>query len=570
MTEKRLPGLPASRGIAIGPVFRFVKERLVAKRETAGNPEREIERLEKALERTGAQFARLAERAYRMASKEEAAIFEAQALILQDPELIDLVKQTILDERLNTEYAWQQGAGHYAELLRQIEDEYLAARAGDVEDVSQAMLLELQGISTRREELPHACVVVAEDLAPSDTITMDRDKVLAFCTAGGGSTSHVAILARALGIPAVVGLGEKVDSLQDGDAVVVDGEAGLLILHPGTQTLQEYRRRQQSLLQSQTAALEEAALPAMTPDGVKVDVQANIGQLEEAQEAIDNGAEGVGLLRTEFLFLERQTPPGEDEQAQVYSAILEKMGPRPVIVRTLDIGGDKPAPYLELSQEDNPFLGVRGLRLSLQFPDLFETQLRALLLAGAGHDLRIMFPMVANLDELLEARRRFDRACAELQQRGAEFARDVQIGIMVEIPSAALMAHVMAEHVDFFSIGTNDLSQYTLAADRGNPQVSSMADAYHPAVLRLIQMVVHAAHARGRWVGLCGELAGDPLAAPLLLGLGLDELSMASRAIPMVKQAIRHTRAERARKFVPHILDLPGPEAVRRYLAEVV
>jgi phosphoenolpyruvate-protein phosphotransferase len=370
-----------------------------------------------------------------------------------------------------------------------------------------------------------------------------------------------------LGIPAVVGLGDAANQLHNGMQVIVNGTNGEIVIEPDTALIASYHHQATSLANMQTEALENAREPAITADGKKVEVVANIGSPGEAPDALALGAEGVGLLRTEFLFLDRETAPGEDEQTAVYSSIMETMEQRPVVIRTLDIGGDKPASYLDMPNEMNPFLGERGLRLSLAHPDMFQVQLRALLRAGVEHNLKIMFPMVATRKEVLAAREQIVVAREVLAARNCSYTRQCEIGIMVEVPSAAVMADILADVVDFFSIGTNDLSQYTLAADRTNAAIAPLADALHPAVLRLIRMVIEAAHAHGKWVGLCGELAGDPLAAPVLLGLDLDEFSMSARSIPLVKQAIRHYTIPQAREIAQHALSFGDASEVRSYLA---
>lgn len=566
MAETKLNGLAASEGIAIGPVHRFEKQLLVAHRRTVDDPEAEIRRLDLATQAAADEIERLAKHAAQAASAKEAAIFEAQAMILTDPELIEPVQQSIREEKINAESAWQQRSQYYIDLLSQVSDEYLSARANDVQDVSQLVLSKLMGVSLVSESLQQPSVVVAEELAPSDTVRMDKDKVLAFCTALGGLTSHVAILSKALGIPAVVGLGQALQDLQEGEAVIVDGISGTVVLDPDETTVAAYRHQAQALNLQRSQAMRSAGKPAVTTDGIRVEVVANLGRVEEVDLALSHGAEGVGLLRTEFLFLDRHSPPEEDEQTRAYRAILEAMGSRPVIVRTLDIGGDKPAPYLDLAPETNPFLGVRGLRLSLRSPVLFETQLRALLRAGHHHNLKIMFPMVSTLDELLQAREHLENAHLSLEASGAAHTNRVEIGVMIEVPAAAIQAATLARYVDFFSIGTNDLSQYTLAADRGNPEVSTLADAFQPAVLHLIAQVIQAAHAQGRWVGLCGELAGNRLAAPLLLGLGLDEFSMAPSAIPLVKETLRKWSTIDSRQVAKRVLELESAAAVIKYL----
>jgi phosphoenolpyruvate-protein phosphotransferase (PTS system enzyme I) len=566
MSIQTIRGIGASAGIAIGPIFRYERQEQSVEERHVEDSAAERARLDAALAQAKEEIRALLIQAQRDVGSSNASIFEAHELFLSDPDLLEQVRDTINTRHVNAEYAWKEGAEQYAAKLRSLDDEYLAARAADVEDVAKRVLRILHGAEAPSAHLEEPSVIVATELTPSDTVTLDRQKVLAFCTARGGATSHAAILAKALGIPAVVGLGAAADHLQTGAHVIVNGATGELVIEPDEATVTAYRQQAHLLVQSQSEAQEKAREPALTADGKQVEVVANIGSPDEATSALVRGAEGVGLLRTEFLFLNRDTPPDEDEQAAVYSAIMETMGQRPVVIRTLDIGGDKPAPYLDMPAEMNPFLGVRGLRLSLAHPEVFQVQLRALLRAGAGHNLKIMFPMVATREEVLAAREQVASAQAALAQRGVPFTLQAEIGIMVEVPSAALLAETLAGVVDFFSIGTNDLSQYTLAADRTNAAVSPLADAFHPAVLRLISMVIEAAHAQGKWVGLCGELAGDPLAVPVLLGLGLDEFSMTARSIPLAKQAIRRCTISQARETAQRALALGDAHEVREYL----
>ena len=572
MRTKTIRGMGASEGIAIGPVFRYEAHGLVVDQRQVDDVQHELARLNAALAQARQELQRLSVQAQADIGASEAGIFEAHAMFLDDPELLQRVQATIETQQANAEYAWQEGTEHYVAALRAIGDEYLSARAVDVKDVAQRVLRILQGGGVQTITLEEPVVIVANDLTPSDTVTLDKTKVLAFCTAEGGPTSHVAILAKALGIPAVVGLGEEASQLSNAGRVIVDGIAGEVLIEPDMATVASCRQRAESLSRKRNEALKTASEPALTLDGVPIEIVANIGTPEEAVEAPHYGAEGVGLLRTEFLFMERETAPDEDEQTAAYQSILQTMGQRSVVVRTLDIGGDKPASYLKMHPEMNPFLGVRGVRLSLAHPDLFQIQLRALLRAGAGHNLKIMFPMVATLEEVYAVRKQLEQARATLEARSADYVRKFEVGIMVEVPSAAVMADVLAsapEAVDFFSIGTNDLAQYTLAADRTNTGVGKLADALHPSVLRLIRMVIEAAHARGKWVGLCGELAGNPLAAPVLLGLGLDEFSMTAKAVPLIKQVIRRFSDTEARNIAERALALGNATEVRAYLASV-
>lgn len=568
-TSPLLQGIAASPGIAIGPIFHYRPRRVTAERYHIDNEGGEISRLETALADARQELDLLSAQARDGIGAHEAAIFEAHRMFLDDPELLDRVYTLILADRVNAEYAWQASAQHYAAALEAIDDPYLAARAADVKDVAQRVLRLLSGMASQVTGPEQASVIVAEDLAPSDTMALDRGKVIAFCTAGGGPTSHVAILSKALGIPAIVGLGDEVCRCQAGARAIVDGTNGTLLIEPDAATIAEYWQRAEAFRQMSDAAFVAARQPALTTDGVQVEVAANIGSVEEASIAVASGAEGVGLLRTEFLYLDRESPPDEEEQTAIYRAIFETMGQRPVVVRTLDIGGDKPASYLEMPTELNPFLGLRGVRLTLARPGLFHTQLCALLRSGVGYNLKIMFPMVATLEDVIAARHSLDEARASLDTRGLSYARRFEVGIMVEVPSAAIIADVLAEAVDFFSIGTNDLAQYTLAADRTNANVAPMADALHPAVLRMIGMIIEAAHARGRWVGLCGELAGDPLAVPALLGLGLDEFSMGPRSIPLIKQAVRRFSMGQAKQIARRALSLRTTHEVRAYLTSV-
>src|SRR5581483_7883244 len=549
MSTTAIRGIGASPGIVTGPVFRYEADKVIVEQRHVEDVQKEIAHLDAALKQARGEIHTVLLHTRENVGAKEAAVFEAHELFLDDPDLLQQVHATIQAQSINAAYAWQEGIAQYTTQLRAIGNEYLAARAADVEDVAQRVLRILEEINAPTSKLTEPVVIVATELAPSDTILFNKEKIRAFCTATGGATSHVAILAKALGIPAITGLGAGINQLRDGMQVVVDGTTGEVLLEPDAETLAAYQRRAEGLTQIQQDALRLAQQPATTLDGVCIEVAANVGAPEQAAEALTFGAEGVGLLRTEFLFLNRDTAPNEDEQVAVYCSVLETMGTRPVVVRTLDIGGDKPAPYLSMPTENNPFLGVRGTRLALAKPDIFQTQLRALLRAGVGHTLKLMFPMVATSEEVRAIRGHLQRAAATLAAQNVSYTEHVEVGIMVELPAAALMADILIELVDFFSICTNVLAQYTLAADRTNPEVVALADALHPAVLRQICMVIEAAHARGKWVGLCGELAGDPFAIPILLGLGLDEFSVTARSIPLVKQVIRGYSMQEAREI---------------------
>ena len=567
---RTISGIAASPGIAIGPIFVYVQVDLKFERIQTHDTASEWSRLEQALSVAATQLTSIRSGANRNIGEQEGAIFMAQAAMLQDPELLAMARKNLEASQLNVEAAWCDATEHYAHLLESLETEYMRARATDVRDVSRRVLGVLLGVAESSPHLPDApSIICAEDLSPSDTVGLDKKQVLGFCTAGGGETSHTAILARALGLPAMVGVGGQLAGLAHGNQAILSGSEGKLFVDPSETVVRDYQLRQGTDRASRLEALGESHLPATTTDGHRVEVVANIGDAQGAKRALELGAEGVGLLRTEFLYLGRSGTPSEEEQYRAYRDILTTFGALPVILRTLDIGGDKEIPYLNLAHETNPFLGVRGIRLCLARPDLFKPQLRAALRAGVGCNLKIMFPMIAVADEVRRARKILEECREELLQEGLAVADDTEVGIMVEVPSAALSAERLAPIVDFFSIGTNDLSQYTLAVDRTNAAVSSLSSAFSPAVLRLIHEVVRAAHRHRKWVGLCGELAGDVSAVPLLVGLGLDELSMNPIAIPAVKKAIRSLTLKECTSLAEAAMGLEDASAVRALLASL-
>ncbi|HEU5099803.1 MAG TPA: phosphoenolpyruvate--protein phosphotransferase, partial [Roseiflexaceae bacterium] len=527
-------GVPGAPGIAIGPVFRFERAQVEVTERFAG-VEHELGRLTAALDAARNQLTSLHQEVAQRADASEAEIFQVHHEILSDPALMDTVRAAIADGRSAAE-AWRDAtAGHAAELA-ELSNALLAERANDIRDVGDRVLRLLTGAHAAAPTLPdEPVVIVAYDLTPSETVALDPRRVLGFCTAVGGPNAHTAILARGLGLPAVVSAGTGVLELANGTPVILDGGAGTLTASPDPSALAAARDTQQQQQQQRDAAARTAANPAITADGHRVEIVANIGDAAECALALENGAEGVGLFRTEVVFLDdkRTTAPTEEEQFAIYRDVAQAFGGQPVIVRTLDIGGDKEVSYLDLPREDNPFLGVRGVRLCLEHLDLFRTQLRAILRAASFGKLRIMFPMIADIGELRAARAIVEQLRAELG------APPVEVGIMVEVPSAALMADMLAREADFLSIGTNDLTQYTLAMDRMHPTLAAQADDLHPAVLRLIAKTVEGAHAAGKWVGVCGNLGSKPMAVPILIGLGVDELSIAVKDIPLVKAQIR-------------------------------
>jgi phosphoenolpyruvate-protein phosphotransferase len=565
--KQQFKGLPASSGIAIGPAWVYRPAQVIVEKCSVLDGDAEWRRLENTLALAKSQLQALEQKAIKMVGSANAEIFQAHAMFLDDPELINTLREMIVKENNNAEFAVKAATENYAQMLLGLQDEYLQARAQDVRDVGRRVLYCLVGINPEDMALPETPVIImAEDLTPSDTVQFDRSKILGFCTVKGGPTSHSAILARSIGVPATVSTPFNFNDIKNGQMVILDGSTGMVTVDPDEAELAAFKQKQSAGNAEFAAQLARASQPAVTKDGVHVEVVSNIGSAEDARKAVQYGAEGVGLLRTEFLYLDRDTMPTEEEQVTIYREIFEVMGSRPVVVRTLDIGGDKTVSYLGIKEEANPFLGWRSIRMISERPDVLYDQLRALLRAGVHSDLRIMLPMVSNIHEVEHARQILNEARESLKKEGKPYAEKVQFGIMIEVPSAALLANHFAKVVDFFSIGTNDLTQYTLAVDRTNERVADLATPFNPAVLTLIARTISAAHAAGKWVGLCGEMAGDPLAAPVLLGLGLDEFSMAAKSVPVVKDMLRGMSAKDCKPIADHVLTLPTADAVIAYL----
>jgi multiphosphoryl transfer protein len=549
--ERRLAGLAGAPGIVTGPARHFRAPEPEIPAGTSGDPEAEWHALTQARERVREEIRSTRDSVAARAGDYNAAIFDAHLLFLDDEALLGPARRAI-DEGANAARAWHDAAEAVAADYRGLDDEYMQARAEDLTGVARQVVAALTGGETAAT-LGGRGIVVANDLTPADTASLDRDLALGIATAAGSPTSHSAILARSLGIPAVVGAGEALLALDEGTELLLDGDAGTVDVEPAEALAAEYEERAAARRRSAQRVRAAAAEPALTRDGRRIEVVANIGSPSDVAAALENGAEGVGLLRTEFLFLDRDTMPTEDEQYAVYAGIAEALEGRPLILRTLDVGADKPLRYVPQRPEANPFLGVRGIRLTLEQPELLETQLRAVLRTAAEHPLKVMFPMVATLDEYRRARAMLD----DVRDR-------LEVGVMIEVPAAALAAEQFAPEVDFFSLGTNDLTQYTLAAERGNAAVADLADGLHPAILRLIGMVADAANDHGKWAGVCGELASDPVAVPALVGLGIVELSANAPAIPAVKAAVREVDAEAARELAERALELDSAADVRR------
>ena len=560
---RQLQGIPASPGVVLGPAFRFERRSLEVPRLTGRDAAVEWARFEAAAALAKDMLMRIRDRAEREVGKAQADIFEAHLMFLEDPALLFAIRESIESNGVNAEAAVYDATNYYAAILAELPDPTLSARAADVYDVGRRVLRILMDVGEEDVTLTAPSIVIAHELTPSDTVMMDRRLVLAMITQIGGPTAHAAILARSYGIPAIVGVGDGLLDIPAGVLVAVDGDSGTIIIDPDDETSQVYAIRQANLRSRLAHARAHTAEPAVSRDGRRVEVAANVGAASGARAASDFGADGIGLFSTEFLYLKRESAPSEDEQVEAYRAVIQVMGDRPVVVRTFDVGGDKPLPYMDIGREDNPFLGLRAVRIAFEQPDLLLTQLRAIYRAGAGRNVKIMFPMVATVSEARSLRGFARQACEDLRARNTPIAERVEVGIMVEVPSAAVTADHLAREVDFFSIGTNDLAQYALAADRTNARVAHIADAFHPAVLRLIKQVIDASHTAGKWTGLCGELAGEPLAVPILFGLGLDEFSMNPPAVPVAKSIIRELTVAEARDIALRALDQEDGAAVR-------
>ena len=535
-----LQGIAASDGIAIAKVYTLTEPDLSFTKISVEDTDKEISRLEEALVVSTKEIELIKETALKNLGEEEAQVFEAHLMVLSDPELVGQVKDAITSQKVNAEHALKEVSDMFISIFAGMEDNpYMQERAADIRDVSKRILANLLGVkipspATIKDEV----VVVAGDLTPSDTAQLNRKYVKAFVTDIGGRTSHSAIMARSLEIPAIVGTKEITSLAKDGDLIIIDGLSGDVFLNPSEEVVTEYRAKAEAFAAQQAEWEKLKDADTFTKDGHQVELAANIGTPKDLEGVIHNGAEGVGLYRTEFLYMDSHDMPTEEDQFEAYKAVLEGMNGKPVVVRTMDIGGDKELPYLPLPHEMNPFLGYRAIRISLNEPEMFRTQLRALLRASVYGKLRIMFPMIATLNDFRGAKALLLEEKAKLVAEGVAVSDDIQVGIMIEIPAAAVLAHQFAKEVDFFSIGTNDLIQYTMAADRMNERVSYLYQPYNPSILTLIKHVIDSAHKEGKWAGMCGEMAGDQTAVPLLVGLGLDEFSMSASSVLKTRSLI--------------------------------
>ena len=537
--EKRITGIGVSPGIAIGKIYIFNPEKLELNKCPCKDPEKEKIKLLEARNKTKEQLEKIREIALKKVSAEKASIFDAHITLLEDEDLLEEVNGIITDDKVSADYALSQGIEVYKQILSEVEDEYLRERANDLTDIADRWIRNIRGekildLST----LPKNSIVVARDLTPSDTANLDLDNTLGFITEIGGRTSHTSIMARSLEIPAVVGIGEIIKDIKNEDIIILNGNTGGVIIEPTEKSIEECEKLKEEFDRQRALLKEYAHRDAISKDGTKIRVYANIGSPADLGGVLKNGADGIGLYRTEFLFMENTNFPTEDEQFKAYKEVAEAMSGHTVTIRTMDIGGDKYLPYLEMPKEENPALGWRALRICLDKPAIIKTQFRALLRASAFGKIKVMLPMIVSIEELRKAKNIFNECKLELMKENIAFNEALELGMMIETPSVVFRAEAFARESDFFSIGTNDLTQYTLASDRGNEKIASICDPYNPSVLIAIKMAIDGAHSNGIIISMCGELAGDLLAVPLLFGLGLDVFSMSAISVPEVKKMI--------------------------------
>ena len=568
----RIQGISGSRGVAVGNVYRYIQEEIVIPDYTVAEDivEEEIGKFAAAMAATLKQLDTIRQKALDEMGPEEAAIFEAHMQIAQDPSLSDGIKSLVESSHTNVVAATAQTIETFANIFLGMEDAYMRERGADIKDIGDRLMRNMLGMNPRGlSHISGEVILVAQDLAPSDTASLDKNVVKGIVTAAGGPTSHAAIMARTLEIPAVMGVGD-IESFVDGDKAVVLGTDGIVEMNPSDADWDEYTNQAAAFQEELKRLRESANLEATTTDGHHVELFGNIGKAKDAKNALTMGAQGIGLYRTEFLYMENDELPAEDVQFEEYKKVAQDMKGKPVIIRTMDIGGDKELKCLDLPSEMNPFLGYRAIRISLNRPDIFKVQLRALLRASAFGDIHIMYPMIASVEEVKQANAMLDECKEELTAEGKEFNKDIKVGIMIEVPAAAVISPILAKYVDFFSIGTNDLCQYTLAVDRMNEAIGSLYQPLHPGVLRLIKHVIDASHEQGKFTGMCGELASDPVATMILLGLGLDEFSMTASSIPLIKNILRSVSKAECEEVANKALTMDTAEEITGYAKSVL
>ena len=568
----RIQGISGSRGVAVGNVYRYIQEEIVIPdyNVTEDKVEEEIGKFATAMASTLKQLDTIRKKALDEMGPEEAAIFEAHMQIAQDPSLSDGIKSLVESSHMNVVAATAQTIETFANIFLGMEDAYMRERGADIKDIGDRLMRNMLGMNPRGlSHISGEVILVAHDLAPSDTAFLDKNVVKGIVTAAGGPTSHAAIMARTLEIPAVMGVGD-IESFADGDKAVVLGTDGIVEINPSDADWTEYTNQALAFQEELKRLRESANLEATTIDGHHVELFGNIGKAKDAKHALTMGAQGIGLYRTEFLYMENDELPAEEIQFEEYKKVAQDMKGQPVIIRTMDIGGDKELKCLDLPSEMNPFLGYRAIRISLNRPDIFKVQLRALLRASAFGDIHIMYPMIASVEEVKQANAMLSECKEELEAEGKDFNKDIKVGIMIEVPAAAVISPILAKYVDFFSIGTNDLCQYTLAVDRMNEAIGSLYQPLHPGVLRLIKHVIDASHEQGKFTGMCGELASDPVATMILLGLGLDEFSMTASSIPLIKNILRSVSKVECEEVANKALTMDTAEEITEYAKSVL
>jgi len=566
-----LKGTNASPGIAFGKVLKIEHSEFQIDKLSINDVEMEEKRLQDAVEKSRKELIKVQEKAMKDFGEDKAKIFGTYLLVLEDPGFIDSAFEKIREEKVNAEYAISEVRDMFIALFQSMEDDYMKERVADIKDVSSRIIRHILGIknidlSCLEEEV----ILVAHDLTPSDTAIMDKTKVLGFATNIGGKTSHTAIMAKSLEIPAVVGLKDITDRVEDGDFIAFNGSTGEIIINPDDKTIEIFKQLKTKYKKVKEELQGLIGKVTKTVDGRAVELVSNMGSVKDISGILNNDAEGVGLYRTEFLYMESEEAPSEEVQFEAYKTVLEALKNKPVVIRTLDIGGDKKLPYLKIEEEMNPFLGYRAIRLCLDKKDLFKTQLRALLRASIYGNLKIMFPMISSLQELSSAKAILEEVKMELKEEKVSYSENIEVGMMIEVPSAAVISDILAKYVDFFSIGTNDLIQYTCAVDRMNEKITHLYNQFNPAVLRLIKLVIDNAHKAGKWVGMCGESAGDERMIPILLGMGLDEFSMSPISILSARKLINSLKYEDAKQIAEKVLSLETDQDISNYINSLI
>ncbi|MBZ9632755.1 phosphoenolpyruvate--protein phosphotransferase [Clostridium sp. FP1] len=562
-----MKGIGVSPGIVIGKVLLKEEKKIIIEKKDIINYKDEIKRYKVAMENSKSEIQDIYNNVLKSMGEKEATIFEAHLMILEDPEMLQQIEKKIQDDKVNAEWALKEISEMFIAMFDAMDNEYMKERAADIKDVTTRLMKKLLNIEdVNFAQLANEVVIVARDLTPSDTSQIDKKKVLGFITEIGGRTSHSAIMARTLEIPAIVAVKDITSIVKNGDLIVFDGEEGLIYINPEEKIVKLYEEKKEEYNKSQKELDLLIGKESITTDGIKVELSANIGTPKDLESVLNNDGEGIGLYRSEFLYMDRASAPTEQEQYEAYKEVAQKMKNKPVVIRTLDVGGDKELDYLNLPSEMNPFLGYRAIRVCLDKVDIFKTQLRAILRASAYGNIKIMFPMISSIEELRAAKAILQGVKNDLHKENIEFNEKLEVGIMIEIPAAAIISDLFASEVDFFSIGTNDLIQYTTAVDRMNEKISHLYNPFHPALLRLVKMVIDNAHKENKWVGMCGEVAGDPKLIPILIGMGLDEFSMSPISILRARGIIRNISQEKMRDLAQQVVNLPTATEVEKFI----